>query len=137
MKLEQLVHQVESRLFGWLREDGKDEPIEERQLILAEMRRTQEERARLTARRTELMPRIEMNAQAAALLPSQIESSVQRGKISQAMRQAMELESLRRVLHENRAELNRIEQALWSHEFRLRQLRRRLGGISVGTKEPR
>jgi hypothetical protein len=137
MKLERLVHQVEARLFRWLGEVGKEEPVEERELILADMQRTQEERARLTARRAELAARVEESSQAAALLPSQIENSLHRGKTSQAMVQALELERLRRGLSDDRAELARIEQALWSHDFRLRQLRRGLARVPANKKGPR
>ena len=55
-----------------------------------------------------------------------------RGKSAQAMRQALELDRLRRELDEDRAEVARLEHAAWCLEFRLRQLDRQLARLSEG-----
>jgi chromosome segregation ATPase len=136
MKLEQLVHSVEARLFGWLANDHQVEQADERREVLAELRREEAERDRLRETRAAIAPGVESMTQEIALLPSQIESSLTRGKASQAMRQSLELESLRRKLEEARRELARLDAALWSREFRLRQLRRRFAELPSPFKRP-
>jgi hypothetical protein len=129
MRFEQIVNRVESRLFALLPNEAKEEQADELTLLQAGVAQQQAELSQTTARRAEVAERLEKNAAAAALLPSQIESSVRRGKASQAMRQALELERLRKQLEEDRAELPRLEQAVWSLGFRLRQLRRELSRL--------
>jgi len=129
MRFEQIVNRVESRLFSLLPDEAREEQADELTLLRAEVANQQAELSRAAARRAEVAERLEKNAAAAALLPSQIESSVRRGKASQAMRQALELEGLRKQLEEDRAELPRLEQAVWSLGFRLRQLRRELSRL--------
>lgn len=136
MKLEQLVHSVEARLFGWLASDRQVEQADERREVLAELRREEAERDRLRETRAAIAPGVESMTQEIALLPSRIESSLARGKASQAMRQSLELESLRRKLDEARHELARLDAALWSREFRLRQLRRRFAELPSPFKRP-
>jgi hypothetical protein len=48
------------------------------------------------------------------------------------MRQALELDRLRRELDEDRTEVARLEHAAWCLEFRLRQLDRQLARLSEG-----
>jgi hypothetical protein len=131
MRFEQLVHRVESRLLALLPDEAREEQADEASLLKAEIARQQAELSRATARRGEAAERLEKNATQAALLPSQVESSLRRGKASQAMRQALELERLRKELEEDRAELPRLEQLIWSLGFRLRQLRRELGRLQA------
>jgi predicted RNase H-like nuclease (RuvC/YqgF family) len=134
MRLEQLVHSVEARLFGLLAEDETPSG-EEMDTLRARISRQEEELNKLTARRLEVTTRLENTTQIVALLPSQIESSFRRGKTSQAMRQALELERLRRELDKDRAELPRIEQAIWSLGFGLRLLRRQWSHLSAGKRQ--
>jgi hypothetical protein len=126
VKIEQLIQQVESRLVELFDTDARQALAEQEESLHAAVARHEDELEAARARRAEAAARLEANAEAAALLPSRIEDSVRRGKSSQAMRQALELERLRRELADDRDELPRLEQTIWSLEFRLRQLRRRL-----------
>jgi hypothetical protein len=136
MKLEQLVHSVEAKLFGWLASDRQVEQSDERRDVLAEIRREEAERDRLRESRAAIAPAVETMTQDVALLPSRIEGSLARGKASQALRQSLELESLRRALDEGRRELARIDAELWSRDFRLRQLRRRFAELPSPFQRP-
>jgi hypothetical protein len=122
MNLEQMIQRVESQLVEWFDTDHIDAITEMKDLLAQHEIDLQLARDRLD----EITKRIATNTEAAALLPSQIESSVRREKTSQAMRQALELENLRRMLDGDREELPRLEQTIWSLEFRQRVLRRRL-----------
>lgn len=133
MKLEKLVHHLESQLIDLFTRSERQERARERDAALARTRddvsRLQDHLDRVLARRSEIAQRLEPLTQDAALLPSQIESSFRRGKSAQALRQAMELERLRRDMDALRGELARLDQAAWSLGFRLRQLRRRLASL--------
>lgn len=126
MKLEELVRQVETRLFGLLSHDTDDTPGDEEGKLRREIRQSSEEIQRLTTELEQRQKGLEERAVRVALLPSQIESSVRRGKAAQAMRQSLELEQLRRMVEADREIVQRLEQALWCQKFRLRQLRRQL-----------
>ncbi len=130
MKFEHLIHRVESRL-AELFDDAQDELREQAAALAATVARHEEELEAARARRDEAALRLERNTQAVALLPSSIEDSVRRSKSAQAMRQALELERLRREMAEDRTELPRLEQAIWSLSFRLRQLRRQLARLKA------
>ncbi|MFO0843885.1 MAG: hypothetical protein U0797_16060 [Gemmataceae bacterium] len=136
MRLEQLVHSVEAKLFGWLANDQPVEPSDERRELLAAIHREVADRDELSTRRAAIAPRVESMTQEVALLPSRIEMSLARGKSSQALRQSLELESLRRTLEEARHELARIDGELWSRDFRLRQLRRRFAELPSPFRRP-
>lgn len=136
MRLEKLVQSFETRLFGWLANDQSVEPSDERRETLAAIRREETDRDQLRDRRAAIAPRVESMTQEAALLPSRVEMSLARGKTSQALRQSLELESLRRTLDEARQELTRIDGELWSRDFRLRQLRRRLAELPSPFRRP-
>ena len=66
---------------------------------------------------------------AAGRLAEQIEDSFRRGKASQALRQALELERIRCEATACQAELPKLEQTTWSLGFILRQMCRRLDHI--------
>jgi chromosome segregation ATPase len=136
MRLEELVQSFETRLFGWLANDRQAEQSDERRELLAAIRREEAERDELRERRAAIAPRVESMTQEVALLPSRIEMSLARGKTSQALRQSLELESLRRTLDEARKELARIDGELWSRDFRLRQLRRRFAELPSPFQRP-
>jgi hypothetical protein len=133
MSLEQLVHQVEARLAEVGRRLLQPSP---RQVLEAQIEELTEELAARQADRDRseqecaaARRRLEEIPPAAALLPSQIESSLQRGKHAQAFRQALELERLRRTLAEDQAALPRLEQTCWSLDFHVRLLQRRLARL--------
>jgi hypothetical protein len=129
MSLEEIVHRVESRLFVlgrvMIQADAASDMSEELDLLQAERSRLAAELERAQARQEELKRELADKEALAALLPSQIESSFRRGKASQAMRQALELDRLRKDIQAGQTGLPRLEQACWCLEFRLRQLERR------------
>jgi chromosome segregation ATPase len=130
MKLEQLIQKVELRLFqlgATLLEPG-DKPTRADELkhVRAELQARQEELKSAEAQRDELRRRIDEKKIAAAVLAGQVETSFRHGKSAQAMRQAIELENLRRCLNADESELPRLEQTIWSMDFQVRQLRRSL-----------
>jgi predicted nucleic acid-binding Zn-ribbon protein len=133
MKVEELIYNVESRLFRLgrtlLQADEKSDLREELDLAGAELTAREAALAKAEGRRDALRQRVQDLQKQVELLPAQIESSYRRGKKSQALRQAMELESLRRDLAAASAELPKVEQTVWSLGFTLRQMRRRLERI--------
>ncbi len=128
MKLEELVYRVESRLFllgrMLLQADEKSELREELEFAQDELAARQSELAEAAARRDALRQEILAHQAAVNALPEQIRDSSRRGKSSQALRQALELERIRRELDAARKELPRLEQTIWSLCFHLRQKRR-------------
>jgi hypothetical protein len=130
MSLEEIVQRVEARLFGlgWVmvQADASSDLREEVELTLAEQTRLADDLERAQTGRDELQQRLNDRQAQAALLPSLIESSFRRGKRAQAMRQALELDNLRRDIAADQAALPRLEQACWCLEFRLRQIDHRL-----------
>jgi predicted nucleic acid-binding Zn-ribbon protein len=133
MKLEVLVHSVESRLFRLgrtlLQADEKSELREEMDLAQLEMATREKALARAEGHCDEVRERVKTLQSQAEQMTGQIESSYRRGKRSQALRQAMELETIRRDLIAAQAELPRLEQTVWSIGFNLRQMRRRMERI--------
>ncbi len=130
MKLEVLINTVETRLFRLgrtlLQADEKSDLREELDHARADLTARASTLARATARRDEAAKRVQTLQSESERLPCEIESSFRRGKRSQALRQALELESVRRDLSAAQTELRRLEQTVWSLDFNLRQLRRRL-----------
>jgi chromosome segregation ATPase len=130
MKLEQLVHDVEARLTDLGRRllgPGPREQLrEELEAFVAEIAGRRAALKLHRAERDAVRARLRDGEAAVALLPAQIESSVRRGKASQAVRQALELDRLRQQVAEDRAGLPRLEQTCWSLQFHLRVLERRL-----------
>jgi hypothetical protein len=130
MKLEHLVQQVETQLveFGrrFLSGDPRERLLEEIDWLEADLAQRRTALADTETQRDETSRRVEDNQAAVLLLPSQIESSVSRGKSAQAYRQALELDRRRRTLAEDRTALPRLEQACWSLAFQIRQVERHL-----------
>jgi chromosome segregation ATPase len=130
MKLEVLINTVECRLFNLgrtlLQADEKSDLREELDHAQAELAARESSLARAEARRNEMVRRVEKLQFESERLPGEIESSFRRGKRSQALRQALELESVRRDLAAAGADLRKLEQTVWSLGFNLRQMRRRL-----------
>jgi hypothetical protein len=99
---------------------------QERERLLHEL---DESRARLVQEGAECdvyRQRLADRQAQAALLPSQIESSLRRGKPSQAFRQALELDRLRKEIQNDQDALPKLEQRCWCLGFRIRQIERRL-----------
>ena len=124
MLFEQLIQRVENRLADLFDADAREQRAEAIAQVRGDIAELVAELDTATRLRGEVTVRLQKQAEEAALLPSRIESSVLRGKTGQAMRQALELEALRRQIATDHAEVPRLEQTIWSLEFRLRQLRR-------------
>jgi chromosome segregation ATPase len=133
MKLERLVHDVESRL-GQLGRvlwdpDSRLELKDEIALLSAQLADREAALERARAERESTARRISDNEVAAALLPTQVENSVRRKKTSQAFRQALELDRIRRTLAEDQANLPRLERQCSNLEFHITLLQRRLARL--------
>lgn len=133
MKLERWVHDVETHLAHlghtlW-EPDAKLELKDEIALLSAQLADRQAALERARAERDATARRIGDNETAAALLPTQVENSFRRKKTSQALRQALELDRIRRTLAEDKANLPRIEEQCSRLEFFIRLLERRLSRL--------
>jgi chromosome segregation ATPase len=140
MKLERLVYDVEARLLDLSRKvfgGGPQERLREDLATLLHERALRREKLQsLEAEYKDLRVRLQENEVAVALLPSQIESSLRRGKPSQAVRQALELERLRGQLAQDRAALPGLEQMCWSLQFHLRLIQRRVDRLREQLEPP-
>jgi phage shock protein A len=130
MTLERLVQQVEERLLKLgrrlLRPDPSD-PL--RDEIAAADEQLCKQQAALERSKDDLAEtrrRLIYNQTAAALLTSRIESCLSSGAAERAWKHALELDKLRQTAATDQALLPKHEQAVWSLEFRLRQLERKL-----------
>lgn len=132
MWLEQVVQQVEQRLGYLFAEEVPEEPRRPAEDVAGEMAACREALREAREQRTALVTRLEEGVEELALMPSRIESSVQRGKASQALRQAIELERRRQAAEQDRLALPRVEQLIWSLEFRLKQLARKARATGSG-----
>jgi hypothetical protein len=130
MQLEAIVHRAEAKFLdigrAMIQADPVSEMQEELDLLRGEHERDEAKLAELRGRLALCGQSLAEKEEAAALLPSQVESSLKRGKASQAMRQALELDRLRRDIAAEQAEMPRLEHAIWCLEFRLRQHDRRI-----------
>jgi len=135
--LEELVHRVEATLLGFGRSlfQGRQEAAEALPVAKIapsaeppdeELTRRRAELELFEAQATAVSQRLTENQESAALLPSQIESSLHRGKASQALVQALELERIRKDIDCAQDLLPRLEQVCWSIRYRIRQLERHL-----------
>lgn len=128
MSLETVVHRVEAKFLdigrAMIQADPVSEMLEELDQLRGEQVRDEARLAGLRGRLGLLGQTLAEKQEAAALLPAQVEASLLRDKRSQALRQALELDRLRREIAEQQAEVPRVEQAIWCLEFRLRQIER-------------
>lgn len=121
--LEDLVHRVEARLFSWWEPDDRPDEVV---LLRADIAAEEAARTHAEARLAVVVARLRANEESAALLPTLVESSLRRGKAAQALRQALELDRIRRELDADRRERATLEGVLWNQGVRLRLLRREL-----------
>ena len=130
MSLEELVHDVESRLADLgrrlLQPGPKTQLQEEIDALTAELNARQTALARCRAERDAAARRMLDNHLATTRLKALIETCLRRGQPDQAWQHAMELDRARQAMAEDRAALPRHDQACWSLEFKARQLQRRL-----------
>src|SRR3954447_4263248 len=130
MQVQEIVHRVGAKVLGvgkaMIEADPASDLREEVELLRGQRDREDDRLATVRGQIALLLQRVKDNEEAAAPLPAEVESSMRRGKSAQAMRQALELDRIRRELEDDRAELARLEHASWCLEFRLRQLDRRI-----------
>jgi hypothetical protein len=139
MGFEELVHRIESRILELVRSlferplpaQKPAEPEPPRQ----ELNRRRSEREQLEAKLATLRQRLADHQQAAAMLPSQVESSLRRGKESQAFLQALELDRIRKEMADDEETLACVEQVLWSVNFRIRHLEGQLARPAAQNEE--
>jgi chromosome segregation ATPase len=133
MTLERLVQQVEERLRNLGRQLLRPDPLAplREQIAAAEEEVHQHQTAleRCRDALAETRRRLTYNQTAAALLTSRIESYLTGGASDRAWKHALELDKLRQAAAEDQALLPKQEQAVWSLEFRLRQLERKLASL--------
>jgi len=109
-----------------LQADPASDLAEELEYLHGEYARQDDRLATLRGQVALLMQKLDDSEVIAGELPAAVESSFRRKKPAQALRQALELESLRRTMDDDRAALKRLTHAVWCLEFRLRQLTRRI-----------
>jgi hypothetical protein len=128
MTLEDIVHQVESRLLGLGRLFWRPDPMAkvydalDRNEVQAQTRRR--ELATAEGELASLRRRIDDRRAAADLLLAQIESARTKGESDRAWRLALDLDRLRQELSDDQKHLGRAEQVTWSLGFAVRQLER-------------
>jgi len=136
MHVQQFIDRVGAKVLGVgraiLQADAASEAAEEVEHLRGEYARQDDHLATLRGEVAVVLLRLAEREQSVARLHDAVRSSVSRGKPAQAMRQALELDSLRREIDSDRDALKRLEHAVWCLEFRLRQLARYIERMSGG-----
>lgn len=140
MLVHEILDRVGARVLGVgraiLQANPASDRAEQLEHLRAEFARQDDRLATLRGHVSLLLQRVEDNEAAAAPLVAAVESSLRRDKPAQALRQALELDALRREIDADRAALQRVEHAVWCLDFRLRQLSRRIERMSEGSAAP-
>lgn len=133
MSIPNLVTRVESAVLGvgkaMIQADPTSDLLEDLDLLRGQRDQHEEALATLRGQAALMAQQILEKKEQEPALVAQIESSMRRGKSAQAMRQALELESLRNDIRDKETELPRLEHAIWCMDFRLRQIVRRIDAI--------
>jgi chromosome segregation ATPase len=133
MSLEELVHDVESRLADIGRRLIQPGPKtllqEEIDTLARELEARRAALARAKAERDATARRILDGHSSVRRLTALVEHHVRRHEHDQGWQYALELDRARQALAEDRAALPRHEQACWSLQFKLRQLERKLARL--------
>ncbi|HZY83594.1 MAG TPA: hypothetical protein VFE78_02075 [Gemmataceae bacterium] len=133
MSLEELVHDVESRLADigrrLLQPGPKALVQEEADAVGRELEARRAALARAKAERDATARRILDNHSSVRRLTALTEHHVRRHEHDQGWQYAMELDRARQALSDDRAALPRHEQACWSLQFKIRQLERKLARL--------
>ncbi len=129
MSLEELVHDVESRLADIGRRLLQPGPRtllqEDLDAIRLELSARRSALDRAKEERDATARRILDNHSSVRRLTALVEHHVKRHEHDQGWQYAMELDRARQALAEDRAALPRHEQACWSLQFKIRQLERK------------
>ena len=140
MFLAHLWQTVEVRLRALRRRWWPPGPAEllrdEAKQLRTESRATEAALAESAASRDALRQRITDTERRAARLTAQVADCVRAGYEAQAWPFALELDEVQKALAADRAQLRRHEQACWSYEFHLRQLRRRQQDVGRRLRRP-
>jgi hypothetical protein len=129
MSLEELVHDVESRLADLGRRLLQPGPKallqEELDALRLELNARRSALDRAKEERDATARRILDNHSSVRRLTALVEHHVKRREHEQGWQYALELDRARQALAEDRAALPRHEQACWSLQFKIRQLERK------------
>jgi hypothetical protein len=140
MSLEELVHDVESRLADLgrrlLQPGPKTLLQEESDGLTRELEARRAALARAKSERDAAARRILDNQAASRRLTTLVEYHVRRHEHDQAWPHAMELDRVRQALADDRAALPKHEQACWSLQFKIRQLERKLARVEEQLHPP-
>jgi hypothetical protein len=140
MSLEELVHDVESRLADigrrLLQPGPKALLQEEIDSVGREVEARRAALARAKAERDATARRILDNHSSVRRLTALVEHHVKRREHEESWQYALELDRARQALAEDRAALPRHEQACWSLQFKLRQLERKLARLDEQLNPP-
>ena len=133
MSLEELVHDVESRLADLgrrlLQPGPKALVQEEADALGRELEARRAALGRAKAERDATARRILDNHSSVRRLTALVEHHVKRHEHDRGWQYAMELDRARQALAEDRAALPRHEQACWSLQFKIRQLERKVARL--------
>jgi hypothetical protein len=133
MSLEEVVHEVESRLADigrrLLQPGPKTLLQEEIDAVGRELEARRAALARAKDERDATARRILDNHASVRRLTTLVEHHVRRHEHDQGWQYALELDRARQGLAEDRAALPRHEQACWSLQFKIRQLERKLARL--------
>lgn len=133
MMLEQLIHNTESRLFSFARnlwrEDPQVELHEKAEQLSEELRQSHDTLGRKRREEEAVRNRLTDREAAAALLASRIETYLHVNDRASAWKGALELDTVRRSLQQDRTELSRWEDASRRQQVKVAQLEEHLAGL--------
>lgn len=133
MALERFVHRLESRMaqLGKLLcpADPREQLLEEIEELSRELQTHQAALIRSQKDCDETRQRLADNEALVAMLPSRVEVAMRRGENARAFQHALQLDEVRKILDHDRTRLPQLEQTVWSLQFLVRQLTRRLARL--------
>jgi hypothetical protein len=131
--LEDLVHQVESRLRDLGRRLWAADPVaaaaSEAERVSARLAECQQTLRGLCGERAAAQRRVRVNRELLSRLPDLIRRCLDAGRAEESWRHALALDRARVELVRDEADLPRLGQVCWSLHFQARQLQRRLDGL--------
>jgi hypothetical protein len=131
--LEELVHQVESRLFDLGRRLWQSGPLagiqEEIARLERELPRQREALRTACTQRASAQKRLKINQDLIASLPALVRRSIEGGRGPEAFQHALALDRARQEITEDQTALPRLTQICWSLQFQVRQSERYLANL--------